>query len=71
MRALCIEDCKVRDRLDAARPEVKHRGYVPWSESDVDRARCSLRRVVAVENALDGDNRIVAVLCGVEQERAY
>lgn len=71
MRALCIEDCKVRDGLDAAWPEVKHRGYVPWSEYWVDHVRCGLRRVVAVENALDGEYRIVAVLCGVEQERAY
>ena len=62
MRALCIEDCKVRDGLDAARPEVKHRGYVPWSEYWVDHVRCGLWRVVAVENALDGEYRIVAVL---------
>ena len=57
--------------MDAARPEVKHRWYVPWSEYWVDHVRCGLRRVVAVENALDGEYRIVAVLCGVEQERAY
>ena len=62
MRAFCIGDCKVRHELEAARPGVNNRGYVPWSEYWVDHVRCGLWRVVAVENALDGEYRIVAVL---------
>ena len=71
MRALCIGDRKVRDELEAVRPRANNRGYVPWSEYWVDHVRCGLRRVVAVENALDGEYRVVAVLRGVEQDRAY